>query len=548
MQLFQLQNVTVNLAGRELYRGLNWSLNTGEHLAVLGTNGAGKSTLFKLLLGEIEASGGQLQMRPRLRLGYLPQDVELPAGKSLLETALIKPPALAQVERALTTIEAQLAEPDVYKDAQRLTQALTQHEAQLARFEAMNGHRYANHTRELLALLGFREADYSLPNEALSGGQKKLLALVQLAVAAPDILLLDEPDNHLDLAGKHQLERFIHSYRQAVVVISHDRSLLDAVANKTVELEAGKLTVYHGNYSFYRNQRELQRLRQQQQYVTQQKEIARIEAMIEQFERWAKQVLSRKYMLAARQRRRMLEKMEQRGDIIERVSDARLMQFKVDGWRGSNKVLELDSLSLAFDGKPLLQDLHLLLRHGERVGLIGANGAGKTVLLRVILGEIAPHAGRVKRGPSVRIGYYSQEHQTLDAWLDRSPLALIRHAQNSSDNAAVNFLLRMSFSYEQASQPIRSLSGGERSRLQLALIMLRQPNLLLLDEPTNNLDIPSVEVLEQALDDFIGTVLIVSHDRYFLDETVDRILELDGGRLREFPGGYSEYLAATGRL
>jgi len=548
MQLFQLQNVTVNLAGRELYRGLNWSLNTGEHLAVLGTNGAGKSTLFKLLLGEIEASGGQLQMRPRLRLGYLPQDVELPAGKSLLETALIKPPALAQVERALTTIEAQLAEPDVYKDAQRLTQVLTQHEAQLARFEAMNGHRYANHARELLALLGFREADYSLPNEALSGGQKKLLALVQLAVAAPDILLLDEPDNHLDLAGKHQLERFIHSYRQAVVVISHDRSLLDAVANKTVELEAGKLTVYHGNYSFYRNQRELQRLRQQQQYVTQQKEIARIEAMIEQFERWAKQVLSRKYMLAARQRRRMLEKMEQRGDIIERVSDARLMQFKVDGWRGSNKVLELDSLSLAFDGKPLLQDLHLLLRHGERVGLIGANGAGKTVLLRVILGEIAPHAGRVKRGPSVRIGYYSQEHQTLDAWLDRSPLALIRHAQNSSDNAAVNFLLRMSFSYEQASQPIRSLSGGERSRLQLALIMLRQPNLLLLDEPTNNLDIPSVEVLEQALDDFIGTVLIVSHDRYFLDETVDRILELDGGRLREFPGGYSEYLAATGRL
>ena len=408
----------------------------------------------------------------------------------------------------------------------------------------MNGNRHASHARELLAMLGFTADDYALPTAALSGGQKKMVALVQLAVSAPDILLLDEPDNHLDMAGKNQLERFILHYPKSVVIISHDRYLLDEVATQTVELEAGKLTTYHGNYSYYINEKELRRLRQQQQYVTQQKEIARLEAMIERFERWAKQVLSRKHMLAARQRRRMLEKMEERGEIIEKVSDARLMDFKVDGWRGSKKVLELVDVTVAFAHQPLILDANLLLRHGERVGVIGPNGAGKTVLLRLILGELEALAGEIKLGPSIRIGYYSQEHQTLDAWLDRAPLDLIRNIQNSSEATAVNFLLRMAFSYEQARQPIRSLSGGERSRLQLALVMLRQPNLLLLDEPTNNLDIASVEVLEDALDDFVGTALIVSHDRYFLDQTVDRLVEIRDGALREFAGGYTEFLEA----
>ena len=254
--------------------------------------------------------------------------------------------------------------------------------------------------------------------------------------------------------------------------------------------------------------------------------------MIERFERWAKQVLSRKHMLAARQRRRMLQKMEERGEIIDKVSDPKLMDFKVDGWRGSKKVLELVDVSMAFDEQPLLLDANLLLRHGERVGVIGPNGAGKTVLLRMILGELTPIAGEIKVGPSIRVGYYSQEHQTLENWLDKPPLDLIRNLQNRSEASAVNFLLRMAFSYEQVRQPVRTLSGGERSRLQLALVMLRQPNLLLLDEPTNNLDIASVEVLEDALDDFVGTVLIVSHDRYFLDQTVDRVVEICDGELR----------------
>ncbi len=548
MQILRVNNITVSFAGREIYRDLNWAVGDRDRAALIGPNGAGKSTLFRVLLGEIEPDRGHVARQNQTRIGHLSQDIELPPDSTLLEAALVKPPALAEVEAALSESEAQMADPAVYGDAQALAQVLERHERQLARFERMNGHRHRSHVRELLAMLGFSEADYDTPTANLSGGQKKMVALVQMAVAAPDILLLDEPDNHLDLAGKIQLERFIKHYRGGVVIISHDRTLLDQVATQTVELEDGKLTVYHGNYSYYANERELRRLRQQQQYVTQQKEIARIEAMIDRFERWAKQVLSRKYMLAARQRRRMLEKMEERGEIIDQVFEPRLMDFKVEGWRGSKKVLELVDVSLVLGDEPLLLGANLLLRHGERVGLIGPNGAGKTVLLRLILGEYAPCEGEVKVGPSVRIGYYSQEHGTLQNWLSATPLDLIRRIQNSSEERAVTFLLRMAFTYEQVRQPISTLSGGERSRLQLALVMLRQPNLLLLDEPTNNLDIASVEVLEDALDDFVGTVLIVSHDRYFLDQTVDRLVALRDGELEEYAGGYTQYLQATGQL
>ena len=548
MHILRVNSIAVNLAGREIYRDLSWVIGDRDRVALVGPNGAGKSTLFKVLLGEIEPDRGHVARQSGVRIGYLPQDIELPAGKTLIETAMIKPQELAEVEAELQLIEAQLADPEVYGDERRLAQTLEKHEAQLVLFERMNGNRHESHVRELLAMLRFSSDSYDLPTEALSGGQKKLVALVQLAVSAPDILLLDEPDNHLDVSGKNQLERFILNYRGSVVIVSHDRYLLDEVATEIVELENGKLTVYHGNYSYYVNERELRRLRQQQQYVTQQKEIARIEEMIERFERWAKQVLSRKHMLAARQRRRMLEKMEAGGEIIERVDDPTLMNFKVTGWRGSKKVLELIDVAMAFDEESLFCDANLLLRHGERVGVIGPNGAGKTVLLKLILGEREPSAGAIKVGPSIRIGYYSQEHQTLEGWLDKTPLDLIRNIQNSSENSAVNFLLRMAFSYEQVRQPIRTLSGGERSRLQLALVMLRQPNLLLLDEPTNNLDIPSVEVVEDALDDFVGTVLIVSHDRYFLDQTVDRLAVLEDGVMREYPGGYTDYLQAAGRL
>lgn len=547
MHILRVNNITVNFAGRELYRDLSWVVGDRDRVGLVGPNGAGKSTLLRVLLGDVEPDAGQVARHSGTRIGYLPQDIELAPGLRLIDAAMVKPPALAELESRLEAVEGQLSDPEVYGDEAALSRVLERHEALLASFEQMNGHRHGSHVRELLAMLGFERSDYGRATETLSGGQKKLVALTALAVSAPQVLLLDEPDNHLDVAGKRHLERFILQYPGSVVLISHDRYLLDEVASCTAELENGKITIYQGNYSYYQHERQLRRLRQQQLYTTQQKEIARLEAMIERFERWAKQVLSRKHMLAARQRRRMLAQMEERGDIIDKVLDPTLMDFKVSGWRGSKKVLELEDVSMAFGDDPLFCGADLLLRHGDRVGVIGPNGAGKTVLAKLILGELEPAGGRIYLGPSIRVGYYSQEHQTLSVWLEKTPLDLIRSIQNSSESNAVNFLLRMAFSYEQVRQPIRTLSGGERSRLQLALVMLRQPNLLLLDEPSNNLDIPSLEVLEEALDDFQGTALIISHDRYFLDQTVDRLVEIRTGRLREFVGGYTAYLEATGR-
>jgi ATP-binding cassette subfamily F protein 3 len=455
---------------------------------------------------------------------------------------------LARVEAELSAIEEQLADPNVYNDPDSLTRVLERQEGILEQYERLGGPSHTNTVQGLLQQLGFAPEEFDLPTEVLSGGQKKLVALIRLVVEAPDVLLLDEPDNHLDLAGKRRLETYLRSYQGAVVIISHDRYLLDDVATQIAELEKGTLTLYEGNYSAYVNERELRRLRQQQMYTAQQKEIQRIEETIKRFEIWAKVYENEKAARQAHSRRKMLDRMEANGEIIERVTERRDMELQLNGWRGSTKTLEITDLTMAFGENILLLDLNLLVRHGERVGLIGPNGAGKSVLFRLILGELEPVAGEIVVGPSTRIGYYAQEHQTLAPWLDRTPLDLIRDTVAKSEESAVALLLKFLFTYEQTRQPIRTMSGGERSRLQLACLMLQQPNLLLFDEPTNNLDIPSMEVLEQALEDFEGAMLVISHDRYFLDQTVDRVVELDEGHLQSYLGGYTDYLVASGLL
>jgi ATP-binding cassette subfamily F protein 3 len=514
----------------------------------VGPNGAGKSSLFKTIVGEVEPDEGMIVQAKGITVGYLPQEVQFTPGRTVIDEAMTPPPALAQTEAALSTIDAQLADPSVYSDPDALAQVLEQQERVLERYERLGGPSHTNTVRGLLQQLGFAPEDFDLPTEALSGGQKKLVALIRLVVETPDVLLLDEPDNHLDLAGKRRLEAYLKSYPGAVVIISHDRYLLDDVATQIAELENGTLTVYHGNYSAYVNERELRRLRQQQMYAAQQKEIQHIEEAIKRYELWAKIYENEKAARQARSRRKMLARMEANGEIIEKVTERRDMDLQLNGWRGSTKTLEITDLTMAFGDDILFLDLNLLVRHGERVGLIGPNGAGKSVLFRLILGEMDPLEGEIVVGPSARIGYYAQEHQTLVPWLERTPLDLVRDTVPRSEESAVALLLKFLFTYEQTRQPIRTMSGGERSRLQLACLMLQQPNLLLFDEPTNNLDIPSMEALERALDDFEGALLVISHDRYFLDQTVDRVVELDDGGLRSYPGGYTDYLMVSGQL
>ncbi len=548
MHIIHIDRISINHAGREIFSDLSWAIGDRDRVGLVGPNGVGKSSLLKAIAGEYQPDSGSVGMMRGVRIGYLPQEVTLTDGQTLWQEALALPPELAAVEEELSRIEKSLADPSVYEDGAKLERALARQEKAIEQFEKLGGLKHESRVKELLARLGFTPDDYDLPTETLSGGEKKLVRLARLAVESPQVLLLDEPDNHLDLEAKRHLEGFIRAYPGTVIIVSHDRYLLDESVTHIAELDGGKLTLFKGNYSEYATELELRRQRQQQMYVAQQKRITQIEAFIHESEVKAKLDLGERHARQARSRRRMLERMEENGEMIERVVEKRRMDLQLEGGRGSNKALETKSLTMGFDDDLLFMDINLLVRHGERVGLIGPNGAGKSVLFKLILGELQPLDGEVKIGPSCRVGYYSQEHQTLSDWMHRSPLELVRDVKPMSEGNAVAFLLKFLFKYEQLRLPIAGFSGGERSRLQLACLMLQNPNLLLLDEPTNNLDIPSVEVLENALQDFEGAIFTISHDRYFLDRIVDRVVELDDGNLSTYPGGYSEYLTATGRL
>jgi len=540
-----LDRVSVTYVLEPIFENLSWNIHDDRCMGLIGPNGCGKSTLLRLIAGELTSDTGFTVRRKGLTIGYLQQEPQLEPGLTVWQEALAASTELARVEAELARVEDQLADPAVYGNEKVLTRALNRQARMLDEYERLGGPGYEGRVRSTLHSLGFADADLDLPVEVLSGGQKKLVGLVKLLITQPDLLLLDEPDNHLDLEGKAFLEQFINSYNGAVIIVSHDRYLLDQVVDEIVDLEDGRLSFYPGTYSEYAVEKQLRLLRQQQRYEAQQKEIARIEATIARFEEWAHRVANERHARQARSRKKMLERM----DKIEKPTlERRRMGLELDGWRGSNKVLEIVDLDKVFpvetgDGEAIILDgLDLLLWRGERVGLVGPNGAGKSLLFRLILNQETPSGGEIKIGPSVKVTYYAQEHETLD--YDRTLIDTVRHAAKLSENGAVSFLGRFLFTYEQARGLVGNLSGGERSRLQMALMMLSDANFLLLDEPTNNLDIPSAEVLEQVLADFEGTVLVISHDRYFLDRVVDRIVELDEGSLTEYIGGYSDYQAA----
>ena len=538
MIAISLAHVSLILGARPIFRGLTWEIQHDQRVGLVGPNGAGKSSLLKLITGEYTPEPGGAVVRARgVSVGYLAQEPDLDPQQTALEAALAGNPRIAELEAELARLEAKLGDPAVYGEERALTRTLERQQQALEEFGALGGEHYAARVVEVLAGLGLAGADRARRVGVLSGGQKKLVGLARLLLLQPDVLLLDEPDNHLDLDGKAYLERLIGSYAGAVVIISHDRYLLDAVATHITEIEDGRLTTFTGDYSAFIMDKEEKLARQAELYRVQQREIGRIETAIKRFAIWAKVYDNEKFAKKAQSMQKRLDKM----DKIERPTlERRRMDLALTGWRGSNKVLEIVGVRKRFGATEPLRGVDLLLRHGERVGLIGANGAGKSVLLRAIIGQEAPDTGEVKIGPSVQMGYYAQEHETLDP--AQTLLEAVRRAALITEEGAVAFLKRYLFSYQQVSQPIRELSGGERSRLQLALLVLSGANFLLLDEPTNNLDIAAAEVLEQALEDFVGTALVISHDRYFLDRTVERLLAIEDGRLVEYLGGYSDYL------
>ena len=544
-----LDCVTVTYVSEPVFENLSWQIHDDRCVGLIGPNGCGKSTLLRLIAGELASDTGFVVRRNELTIGYLRQEPKLEPGRSVWQEALAASDELVSVETQLARIEAQLAAPDVYGDEKALARALNRQARLLDAYTRLGGPGYEGRVRSTLRSLGFTDADLDLPVEVLSGGQKKLVGLARLLITQPDLLLLDEPDNHLDLEGKAFLERFIRDYDGGVIIVSHDRYLLDLVVDEIVELEGGQLTHYPGSYSEYAFEKQMRLLRQQQLYQAQQKEVARLEQAAKRLMTWGKVYDNAKF---ARRGKNMLKRLENMERIEQPTLKPRRMGLELTGWRGSNKVLEIVDLDKMFpsengdDETIILAGLDLLVWRGERVGLVGSNGTGKSLLFRLILGQDRPSSGEIKIGPSVTVGYYAQEHETLD--YGRTLIDTVRRVAMLTENAAVSFLRRFLFSYEQARGQVGSLSGGERSRLQMALLMLSDANFLLLDEPTNNLDIPSAEVLESAMADFEGTVFVISHDRYFLDRVVDRIVELDGGMLTEYLGGYSDYQAAKAEV
>lgn len=537
-----LSNVTLVLGARSLFRNLFWEIQHDQKVGLIGPNGAGKSSLLKLITGEYSSEpGGGVVRAKGISIGYLPQQPEINLERTALESALQGNPRVAEVSFLLADIEKMLGEPEVFENPRKLGRMIEQQQKLLEEYDTLGGDHYPSLVRQMLVGLGLSEEEFDKPLSVLSGGQKKLVGLARLLLAKPSVLLLDEPDNHLDLKGKVFLEGLIRDYPGAVVIVSHDRYLLDAAVTHITEIEDGRLTTFEGDYSMYMLDKQERLLRQQRLYSVQQREIHRLETSIKRLALWGKLYDNEKFAHKAQSMQKRLDKMEK---IEKPILERRRMDLQLNGWRGSNKVLEFSGVDKAFDTNNLLSDLNFTLWHSERVGLIGPNGSGKSVLLRMILGKELPTTGEIILGPSVRVGYYAQEHETLD--FNQTLIDAVRSTAPLSESGAVAFLLRYLFTYQQVNQKICDLSGGERSRLQLALLVLSGANFLLLDEPTNNLDIASAEVLEAALDEFIGTVLVISHDRYFLDEVIDRLFVIEGGCLESYPGNYADYLAAKG--
>jgi ATP-binding cassette subfamily F protein 3 len=387
----------------------------------------------------------------------------------------------------------------------------------------------------LLAGLGLPEGLWDQPVRQLSGGEDKMVGIAALLASEPDVLLLDEPDNHLDSRAKMWLEGYLADYRGAVGLITHDRYMIDRVANAILEIEDARIAEYPGNYSAYKEQK---RKKLEREAQLQERQFRKLKASAEQLTQWARQ--NPKFASRAEnQRRKMAEERQRLDDMPAPPLNRRRISVDFEVQRGGTVVLEAEDVGKAYGSKVVFEPFDLLVHHGERVGLVGPNGAGKTTLFRMIQGVEEPSSGRLRTGASLQIGYFSQENETLDS--ERSALDLIRLAKSLNEQQALSVLVEFLFDREDAMRPVSALSGGERSRLQLAILMLSGANVLLLDEPTNNLDLASVETLEDALMGFGGSFIAISHDRYFLDRICTRIIEVDAGIVRDFPGSFQYY-------
>jgi ATP-binding cassette, subfamily F, member 3 len=537
MTVMSVVNLGKSFGAERIFAGISFQVDEHDRIGLVGPNGAGKSTLLTLLARREEPDEGQVSYARHTRVGYLTQVTGFSPHNTLRAELISVFAQLQDWEREQNTLAEEMASPQVQRDPVQHDRLLTRYSELQARYEHAGGYTYENRVSQVLDGLGFTREQQAAPVTHLSGGQQTRAALGKLLLQEPDVLLLDEPTNHLDLAALEWLETYLLGWKGAMVIVAHDRYFLDKVVSRTIELAFGHIEEYPGNYTKYLQLREERMDRRSREYEAQQAHIAHTEEFIRRYKAGQR---SRE----ARGRQKLLDRLER----VERPQDFKEMTFEFTPIVDSGvTVISTQKLIAGYAAQPrngnksnpLFRVADLDLLRGDRVGLIGPNGAGKTTLLRTLIGEIPPISGQVHVGHGVRIGYYSQTHDGLN--MERTIVDEIRQVSALSEEGARSLLGRFLFSGDDAFKPIGALSGGERSRVALAKLTLQGPNFMILDEPTNHLDLQSRQFLEEVLSDFEGSLLFVSHDRYFIDSLATKVWAIEDGVLIPYQGNYTEY-------
>lgn len=529
--ILSCSNISKTFVDNQVLKNASFHIEDYEKAAIVGINGAGKTTLLKIIVGSLPADEGLVTFAKDKSFGYLAQHQAVDSENTIYDELLTVKQEVLDLERALRDTEKAMKEAQ----GEKLEQLLEKYSSLSNRFEDMNGYACKSEITGILKGLGFDENEFGKKVDTLSGGQKTRVALGKLLLQKPDLIMLDEPTNHLDLNSIMWLENYLLNYKGAVIIVSHDRYFLDKIATKIIEIDNGAVSSFNGNYSDYAVQKEHLRAEQMNAYLNQQREIKHQEEVIDKL----KQFNREKSIKRAESREKMLDKIERLDKPTEVKADMQLTltPHKTSG----NDVMRIEGLSKGFDGNMLFENVSFEIKRGEHVAIIGDNGTGKTTLLKIINELIPPDSGAIRLGANVEIGYYDQEHHVLH--MDKTLFDEISDEYPYLTNTQIrNTLAAFLFTGEDVFKKISALSGGERGRVSLAKLMLSEANFLILDEPTNHLDITSKEILETAINAYEGTVLYVSHDRYFINRTATRILELTQKEFVNYIGNYDYYL------
>ena len=526
--ILAVNNLSKTYDGKNILKGISFHIEAHDKLAVTGVNGAGKSTLLKQIIGEEQPDSGSITIPKDARIGYLSQNMDADSEKSIYDEVISIKQDVIDMEQELRNLELSMQSDQ--------SDALMKRYSELShRFELENGYAVRSGVTGILKGLGFKEDEFTKKVSLLSGGQKTRLALGRLLLDAPDILILDEPTNHLDIASVSWLEGYLKAWKGAVIIVSHDRYFLDRIVNKVLDIESGIGTMYTGNYTAFAEKKAALRKDRMRAYLNNQAEIKHQQEVIDKLRQFNRE----KSIKRAESREKALAKMDKVAKPFD-IDDAMRLHFTPSKTSGKD-VLFAEDLSKAFGDRKLFNGVELDVKRGEKLAIIGPNGTGKTTLLKIINGTESPDSGEIDYGTRVEIAYYDQEHHVLDP--DNTVFDEISDAYPYMNNTEIrNLLASFLFTGDDVFKQIRDLSGGEKGRLSLAKLMLSKANLLLLDEPTNHLDITSKEILEEAVRNYDGTVIYVSHDRYFINRTATRIMELDHGHFVNYQGNYDYYL------